>query len=221
MREGDDEAEVDGACSRVVRERAGGERVRGGQGIRGVDAAVVVEPARSRGAGTHRAGDRARVFARGAEVVVEVGGARVRVTSGFDGALLRRSFVRSGSRDAPVGRAGVRRARPGRHALRGGAALGDRARADRIRAARRCAVRVRGPAATARQSALRGTPRAYVVFYKRLDAGTFSLPASPAADATHVEIDESALDALLDGIVIAPEGDVSGASPRRRARRVH
>jgi transposase len=59
------------------------------------------------------------------------------------------------------------------------------------------------------------------VFYKRLDAGTFSLPASPAADATHVEIDESTLDALLDGIVIAPEGDVPGASPRRRARRVH
>ena len=59
------------------------------------------------------------------------------------------------------------------------------------------------------------------VFYKRLDAGTFSLPASPAADATHVEIDESTLDALLDGIVIAPEGNVSGALPRRRARRVH
>jgi transposase len=59
------------------------------------------------------------------------------------------------------------------------------------------------------------------VFYKRLDAGTFSLPVAPAADATHVEIDESTLDALLDGIVVAPEGESPRASPRRRARRVH
>jgi transposase len=59
------------------------------------------------------------------------------------------------------------------------------------------------------------------VFCKRLDQGTFSLPASPAADMTHVEIDESALDALLDGIVIAPEGASARARSRRVTRRVH
>jgi transposase len=59
------------------------------------------------------------------------------------------------------------------------------------------------------------------VFYKRLDEGTFSLPASPAADTTHVEIDESTLDALLDGICLAPEGEPPRAPSRRRARRVH
>ncbi len=59
------------------------------------------------------------------------------------------------------------------------------------------------------------------VFYKRLDEGTFTLPAPPAADATHVEIDESALDALLDGICIAPEGKPPSGSSRRRVRRVH
>jgi transposase len=59
------------------------------------------------------------------------------------------------------------------------------------------------------------------VFYKRLDAGTFCLPAAPAADATHVEIDDAALDALLDGIPIAPPADVEPAPLRRRARRVH
>jgi transposase len=59
------------------------------------------------------------------------------------------------------------------------------------------------------------------VFYKRLDEGTFSLPAAAAAEATHVEIDESTLDALLDGIRIAPEQEPSRAPTRRRARRVH
>jgi transposase len=59
------------------------------------------------------------------------------------------------------------------------------------------------------------------VFYKRLDAGTFSLPAAPAADVTHVEIDESTLDALLDGICIAPEGESARPPSRRRARCVH
>lgn len=62
---------------------------------------------------------------------------------------------------------------------------------------------------------------ALAIFYKRLDAGTFSLPASPAADATHVEIDESTLDALLDGIAVAPAGEPARASSRRRSRRVH
>jgi transposase len=59
------------------------------------------------------------------------------------------------------------------------------------------------------------------MFYKRLDAGTFSLPAAPASDATHIEIDESTLDALLDGIRIAPEEEPVRAPSRRRSRRVH
>ncbi|MGA3125031.1 MAG: IS66 family insertion sequence element accessory protein TnpB, partial [Polyangiaceae bacterium] len=53
------------------------------------------------------------------------------------------------------------------------------------------------------------------VFAKRLDKGVFSLPASPAADATHVEVDESALDALLDGLELTPATEASA----RRARR--
>lgn len=59
------------------------------------------------------------------------------------------------------------------------------------------------------------------VFYKRLDEGTFSLPAASAADMKHVEIDESTLDALLDGIAVAPEGESPRSPSRRRARRVH
>lgn len=38
------------------------------------------------------------------------------------------------------------------------------------------------------------------VFAKRLDSGVSSLPARPSADATHVEIEEATLDALLDGL---------------------
>ena len=59
------------------------------------------------------------------------------------------------------------------------------------------------------------------VFCKRLDEGAFSLPASPSADVTHVEIDEATLDALLDGIPITPEGEPARASSRRGARRMH
>jgi len=59
------------------------------------------------------------------------------------------------------------------------------------------------------------------IFYKRLDAGTFSLPTAPAADVTHVEIDESTLDALLDGIRIAPEEEPPRAGSRRRRRPMH
>lgn len=59
------------------------------------------------------------------------------------------------------------------------------------------------------------------IFCKRLDEGTFSLPASPSADVTHVEIDEATLDALLDGIAIAPEGESARAASRRGGRRVH
>lgn len=54
------------------------------------------------------------------------------------------------------------------------------------------------------------------VFAKRLDSGVFSLPMAPAADASHVEIDEGTLDALLDGLALAPESE---SSPPRRARR--
>jgi transposase len=59
------------------------------------------------------------------------------------------------------------------------------------------------------------------VFSKRLDEGAFSLPASPSADVAHVEIDEATLDALLDGIAIAPEGEPARSVSRRGARRVH
>ena len=57
------------------------------------------------------------------------------------------------------------------------------------------------------------------VFAKRLDSGVFSLPASPAADAAHVEIDEATLDALLDGLELAPSSESTPRRPRRP--RVH
>jgi len=57
------------------------------------------------------------------------------------------------------------------------------------------------------------------VFAKRLDKGTFSLPAAPAADATHIEVDESTLDALLDGLELAPAPEKPPRPPR--PRRVH
>lgn len=38
------------------------------------------------------------------------------------------------------------------------------------------------------------------VFYKRLDKGTFRLPEAVDATTKHVEMDDAALDALLDGI---------------------
>ncbi len=40
------------------------------------------------------------------------------------------------------------------------------------------------------------------LFYKRLDRGVFRLPEPLQADATTVEIDESTLDDLLDGIEV-------------------
>jgi transposase len=51
------------------------------------------------------------------------------------------------------------------------------------------------------------------IFYKRLDRGTFRLPEAASADAHHVEIDDAALDALLDGI------EVEAEAPRARVRR--
>jgi transposase len=53
------------------------------------------------------------------------------------------------------------------------------------------------------------------VFAKRLDRGVFSLPASPAADSSHIEVDEATLDALLDGLELTPSTE-----PCTR-RRVH
>ncbi len=40
------------------------------------------------------------------------------------------------------------------------------------------------------------------IFYKRLDRGTFKLPEAHDAGATSVELDDLALDALLDGLTL-------------------
>ena len=53
-------------------------------------------------------------------------------------------------------------------------------------------------------------------FYKRLDRGVFRLPEACAPDARHVEVDESLLDALLDGVDL---GEAPKSASRRR--RVH
>ena len=53
-------------------------------------------------------------------------------------------------------------------------------------------------------------------FYKRLDRGTYRLPEPTASDARHVELDESLLDALLDGVDL---GEAPKSAPRRK--RVH
>jgi transposase len=52
------------------------------------------------------------------------------------------------------------------------------------------------------------------VFYKRLDRGNFRVPEA-GTDDTSVEIDERALDDLLDGI------DVQDKPPSRRPARLH
>lgn len=58
------------------------------------------------------------------------------------------------------------------------------------------------------------------VFAKRLDQGVFSLPAASATDSSHIEIDETTLDALLDGLDLAPSSETP--PPRRaRTRRLH
>jgi transposase len=50
------------------------------------------------------------------------------------------------------------------------------------------------------------------IFYKRLDRGTFQVPEPPTKTAKHVEIDDAALEALLDGVdVNAPE-----STPRQK-----
>jgi transposase len=40
------------------------------------------------------------------------------------------------------------------------------------------------------------------IFYKRLDRGVFKVPESPTKTARHVEIDDTTLEALLDGIEV-------------------
>ena len=53
------------------------------------------------------------------------------------------------------------------------------------------------------------------IFYKRLDRGTFKVPEVTSTNAQHIEVDDVALEALLDGI------DVSQAAPAERPRRTH
>ncbi len=52
------------------------------------------------------------------------------------------------------------------------------------------------------------------VLHKKLDRGTFSLPAS-AEGVTHVEVDDVVLDALLDGIELSTAPTPSGKKPPR------
>jgi transposase len=53
------------------------------------------------------------------------------------------------------------------------------------------------------------------LFYKRLDRGTFRMPQAPRDGDLVVELEERALDDLLDGI------DVEPAAPKPRVRRMH
>jgi transposase len=53
------------------------------------------------------------------------------------------------------------------------------------------------------------------IFYKRLDRGTFQVPAATSSSARHIEVDDVALEALLDGI------DVDEAATATRPRRTH
>jgi transposase len=52
------------------------------------------------------------------------------------------------------------------------------------------------------------------LFCKRLDRGTFALPAAPTGGATHLEVDDATLATLLDGLALEP-----GAPPARAPRR--
>lgn len=49
------------------------------------------------------------------------------------------------------------------------------------------------------------------IFYKRLDRGTFSIPERPSETSRHVEIDDAALEALLDGIDVEEPSTASRA----------
>ena len=53
------------------------------------------------------------------------------------------------------------------------------------------------------------------IFYKRLDAGRFKIPAATQADMQHVEVDDATLEALLDGI------DIDQAVERKSRPKTH
>lgn len=59
-------------------------------------------------------------------------------------------------------------------------------------------------------------PSGMCLFYKRLDRGTFRIPEVPSPEATHVEVDEATLDALLDGIDLESKPPRPPRSPRPR-----
>lgn len=53
------------------------------------------------------------------------------------------------------------------------------------------------------------------IFYKRLDRGTFQIPEARSSKVKYVEVEDAALEALLDGI------DVDESTPATRSRRTH
>ena len=53
------------------------------------------------------------------------------------------------------------------------------------------------------------------IFYKRLDRHTFKIPEAPSADARYVEVDDTALEALLDGV------DIDSTADARSRRKTH
>ena len=55
------------------------------------------------------------------------------------------------------------------------------------------------------------------ILHKRLDRGVFRIPTRVEGDAGHMEIDEAAFEALLDGLPITPASEAE----KNRRRRVH
>jgi transposase len=53
------------------------------------------------------------------------------------------------------------------------------------------------------------------LFHKRLDHSTFALPQALHEGMTHLEIDEGAFEALLDGIEISPQASTKSVVRRR------
>ncbi|MGH7893382.1 MAG: IS66 family insertion sequence element accessory protein TnpB [Candidatus Binatia bacterium] len=54
----------------------------------------------------------------------------------------------------------------------------------------------------------------YLLLYKRLERGTFSLPTEPAPGARHIEVDSGELGLMLEGV------DLTNATRRDRWRRL-
>ena len=54
----------------------------------------------------------------------------------------------------------------------------------------------------------------YMLLYKRLERGTFRIPAAPIAGRRHVELDAGELGLMMEGL------DLRGARRRRRWRRL-